>query len=77
MIDTILTILGTLIFLPWVMQLISTPWQKSTWHRQLLVVALTFELIAVLHVPLVMYIGLGILLLSFIIYLIKIFFVNY
>ena len=71
MIDTILTILGTLIFLPWVMQLISTPWQKSTWHRQLLVVALTFELIAVLHVPLVMYIGLGILLLSFIIYLIK------
>ena len=71
MIDTILTILGTLIFLPWVMQLISNPWQKTTWHRQLLVVALTFELIAVLHVPLVMYIGLGILLLSFSIYLIK------
>ena len=71
MIDTILTILGVLLFLPWIIQTISTKWQKDIWHRQLLTTALTFELITMLYIPSVMYIGLGLIVLSFAIYIIR------
>ena len=71
MIDTILTILGTLIFLPWIIQTISTKWQQEVWHRQVFVATLSFELIATLYIPSVMYIGLGALMLSLGIYLVK------
>lgn len=71
MIDTILIILGVGIFLPWIIQIISTQWSTNTWHRQLLIAAITFELIATLYIPFLMYIGIGILALAFAIYLIK------
>ena len=71
MIDTILTILGVLVFLPWIVRTISTKWQKGLWHRQLLIATLAFELITTLYIPSVMYVGLGVLLVSLGIYLIK------
>lgn len=71
MIDIILTILGVSIFLPWIIQTISTQWNTSSWHRQLLIAAIALELITTLYIPSVMYIGIGILLTAFIIYIIK------
>lgn len=71
MIDTILTILGTSIFLPWIICTLSIPWDAKRWHKQLLVAALTLELITLLYIPLVMYWGLGVLATAFVIYLFK------
>lgn len=71
MIDTILCLLGLFIFSPWIIQIFSTQWNSKIWHRQLLITAFAFELIAVLYIPIVMYIGVGILFLCLIIYLIK------
>ena len=55
MIDTILCLLGLLIFSPWIIQIFSTQWDSKIWHHQLLITAFAFELIAVLYIPVVMY----------------------
>lgn len=69
MIDIILTISSVLIFAPWTVKTYMTPWSRTSWSRQLLLSCLTLELIAVLYIPSVMYIGVGVLMVTFCIYL--------
>lgn len=69
MIDGILTICSVLIFAPWLIKTYSTSWSRNSWHRQLLVSCLTLELVSILYIPSIMYIGVGLLMLAFSIYL--------
>ena len=71
MIDIILTVSSVLIFAPWMVKTYTAPWSRNSWSRQLLLSCLTLELITVLYIPSVMYIGVGLLIVAFCIYLWK------
>lgn len=68
MIDTLLTIAGIGLYIPFWVQLFRTPWNKRTWSRQLVLLMLALELTTVLHVPSVMYISAGLLFAAVIMY---------
>lgn len=67
--DMILTILGTSLFLPFIVQCFHMTWNKGTWSRQLLLLAMLLQWTAIMYIPSVMYICLGILTVTFGIYL--------
>ncbi|MBR1481272.1 MAG: O-antigen ligase family protein [Paludibacteraceae bacterium] len=66
--DTLLTILGISLFVPFFIQCFRTPWSRDTWPRQLLLTALLLQWTAVMYIPSVMYICLGVLAVALIIY---------
>lgn len=70
MIDTILTILGCCVYLPWFIQLAQTQWDKQSWSRQWLLLILSLQMVTTLHIPSVMYICVGLAAISLIVYLI-------
>ena len=55
MTDTLLTILGTAVYIPFLIQAARTRWSKATWTRQLVLTLLTLQATTLLHVPSVMY----------------------
>ena len=71
MTDTLLTISGAGLYIPFIVQLFRTRWDKTTWPRQLLLLIIAFELTTLLHVPSVMFCGSGLLLAAFIVYCIR------
>lgn len=72
MIDIILTILGVGLYIPFLVQLFRTHWDKTMWPRQLLLLFMALELTTLLHVPSVMFCGAGVFLAALIIYIIVI-----
>ena len=57
MTDVILTILGTSVYLPFLLTLFRTHWDKHHWSRQLLLLMLLLQGTAIMHIPSVMYIS--------------------
>lgn len=55
MTDTILTIIGTAIYIPFLVQAAKTKWRTSDWTRQVLITLLTLQAITLLHIPSVVY----------------------
>ena len=55
MLDLILTILGVLLYFPFIVYAIQIPWSKTSWTRQLLSALLVLQVITLLHIPSVMY----------------------
>lgn len=55
MTDTILTILGLSLYIPFLIQLVRTRWTRTDWTRQLLQVSIMLEMSSLFHVPSVMY----------------------
>lgn len=70
MTDTILTIIGTAIYIPFLVQLARTKWNKDQWTRQLVLVLLTLQASSLLHVPPVMYCSAVALLVALILHLV-------
>lgn len=66
--NSLLNILGCLIFAPYIVQLVNTHWDKNTWSRQLLLSILSLQLCTFLFIPSVMYICTGLLCVTTIIY---------
>lgn len=69
MTDSILTILGLSMYIPFFVQLARTRWDRTKWPRQLLLLSMSLELTSLLHVPPVMYCGIGLMGIALIIYI--------
>ena len=67
--DTLLTTLGTCLYLPFIIQCFRMSWSKDAWPRQILLLALFLQWTTIMHLPSVMYITFGILTVAFIIYI--------
>ena len=55
MTDTILTILGVGLYIPFFIQLFRTHWTRTGWTKELVLLSLMLELTSILHLPSVMY----------------------
>ena len=71
MTDILLTILGTAIYIPFLLSLVRTQWDKRSWSRQVLLSLLLLQGVTLLHIPSVMYICAGCIFAAGIVYLVK------
>ena len=70
MTDTLLTILGLVVYIPFIVQLAHTKWDKSRWTHQLMQLMLLLQWSSIMHGPAVMYICIGLLMVAFILHVI-------
>ena len=68
MTDTLLTILGVCLYIPFFVQLFRTKWEKDKLLHQLTVAFVSLELTSLYHVPSVMYIAAVLLIIVFAVY---------
>ena len=69
MTDILLTILGTTVFIPFLVTLFRTQWDRRRWSRQLALLLFLLHGVTLLYIPSVMYISAGLLLAGLLLYI--------